>query len=241
MYNTLSNLFCLSLLLCAFQSSGQVKAAFDNSTFNNLRVGESSFVTSNLVSYEDAINEYSSIKGNPYIYEDYKLAILEDNESLLMDSVLLKYDIYNNELCVLNANSKMLTLDKSEYKSFTFIEDSISYAKVNPNYGNQFKQVIFHSEDFVLFKEVKISLIDKTKHVAGTEINDRRFKRKSKYFIYSEGNGLQEVKLKKKKFHKYLPTVYRALWVVHIRKNKDFKLKDEADYGEALRYLEAQE
>ncbi|MEE9374070.1 MAG: hypothetical protein V3V00_13545 [Saprospiraceae bacterium] len=183
----------------------------------------------NTRNYLLAIKNYDDIQGSPFLTKDAVTATLVMNNDGLIENVLVKIDIFANEIIATNDEGVDIVLDTRFYKEvfFTFNGELLSLKKVNPKHPNVFYEVLYESGNIAFFKEQKAKLRE-GKNIGITQ-SISRFNQHKKYFVSGEDGAVVKVNLKKRDVFDHFPELEAVAFREYIKSAK-IKLKMEKDY-----------
>jgi hypothetical protein len=188
--------------------------------------------------YSDIINPdiinsrvYDSYKGSPYSSDDFSAAIvvLKNGEKVNFDKV--KIDFYAN-LIIFIQDGAELALDNEIVSEVHFPNQPFSdYRKITFNGEDKFLQLMVDGSK-PLLKLTDMALVLENRQSASgysgnTDINQKVFKSKIRYFIINENTTLMEVPLSEKEFLNTFSNISNDLDA--FLKSEKIKLKKEDD------------
>ncbi len=175
-----------------------------------------------------AISEtYDEVDGSPYCFEDFNLATLVNVDGSQILNVPIKIDQYVEEIIAQDDKKEELVLDTRFYKEIFFEKEKENYSfkKVNPKHPDKFYQVIYESDNIVLFKNQEINLRKGENN--GIAQTNSIFKKQIKYYIVKD-HKLTKVNVRKKSLFSHFP-IKEATAIRNFKKRKNDILSKEKD------------
>lgn len=180
--------------------------------------------------YRAVAETYNEIDGSPYFMDDYVEATLVQNDGSLIQDIKIKVDQYVDEIVALNKEQEEVILDSRFYMELFFDKEGkhYSFKKVNPKEPNQFQEILYESDNVILFKKQEAKLrkgenigISKTKSI---------FKKQIKYYLVKRDERIR-VHLKKKNLFSQFP-IEDASSIKKFIDNNNIILSKSKDYLE---------
>lgn len=235
-------IFLLLATHCFSQGGGLQALPAGVNTNNGLMSSNSRYGSINgkgVVSYEEALKEYEEIDDSPFLHGgDIVVDIISNKDSVFHD-VIIKYDIYGEELIVIGEDGTTMILDQRYYKGFVYDNEGEKefYLRLQPR-ELRYYQVLFKDNDFIFCKKIKTTIVAETRHVPGQDIKPKKFNHNADYYVM-HNTALIGVRLKKGTAVEYFPSSYRQQ-VPRVKNELKIKrLNKEEDYIRVLREIQS--
>jgi len=182
------------------------------------------------ISYEEVVQEYSGIDDSPYLHGgEITVDIISLTDSVFKN-VLIKYDLYNNEVVVKKKDGSTIVLDQKFYKGFIYKKNKKEerYMRLKAN-DNTFYRVFFRTNDFAFYKHHKTRIEKVSRHVPGLEIKPQKFVQIKEYFVLRDQASLsvklahgEPISYFPKDYAKQVPAIKKKLKIKKLRKEKQY-------------------
>lgn len=182
----------------------------------------------NLLTNMDAL--YEGVKGTPYFIEDWKTGDISFLDGTEIIQINIRYNIYEDELEFKNSTSgQIFVIDRKRINGFRLNEpgDSLyfEYFNLKPDKPGEksFVQVLYRGETRLLLKHKKqfIRADYQGAYANGNKYDE--YKDDKDYFLVTDKETIQRIKLNKKSVLKALGDNQSAL--------KEFSLKNKIDFS----------
>ena len=182
------------------------------------------------ISYEDALAEYKTIDGSPFLHGGELTVDLITHKDSIHKDVTILYDLYNHEIIVKQKKGEDLILNQAYYNGFTYNNKGTieTYKKVHPT-DPKYYRILFQNKDFAFCKELRVKILEETRHIPGRDLNKKKFAVNKKHLII-QGKMANYTKIKNDGLIKFLPRKYRSQVADLKQKLGLKKLRKEADY-----------
>lgn len=205
--------------------------------------------------------EYSKIKGNPYLFKDWVKADIFHLEKESIEGAMIKFDLYDGSIEVKNQdvlldNSNLLEIDgekvmllndkyyhkivitrKNNPKAFKdFDVDTIHLIKgIHRDYLDTYGIVLYNGKDVKLVNTYNVNVRESKINSPGKIITNQKFTRSKGYALIKEKEKTK-VKLKGKDFYKVLG---KEEELKQFKKENKLKLKKVNEFILLLEYYES--
>ncbi len=185
---------------------------------------------------EIKINRYEEVKGTPYIYKEWRLANIIDNNNLIFENVSLNYNGYTKNFEV-RIDDQFIELNEKFYKRIDVLlpnkkEKEVYLRGVHEKFKEGFIRVLFNKDNIMLLKDFEARMIENVVQNVGIPETFRRFVPITKYFI-KNNDELTPINLNKKSIQAYFEN--KIDLDDFVKKNK-IKMKSEEDIIKILEY-----
>jgi hypothetical protein len=190
------------------------------------------FVDNYFIKKPDSLN-LENISGTPYITEGFKYGNITLRNKKRFDSVLLRFNAYNNEITFLKDGAvfaidsalEVCYLDNSRDSNTLMIFRS-GYAAIDKQTGNSYYQLMAGGNKVHLLKFIWKQLEEYT--VPGTGIRPKKeLVTLTKWYMYSEADDIHEIKLSRKSVEKALPSLVARIEVLAEKNNLKLSKDDD--------------
>lgn len=210
------------ILNCPGPSSGSSSpSTLGVSSAPSLRSSGSSFGSNfggDVMSYSDvsmfnsaarslAENNYTDIKGSPFLSEEFIEGTLITTEGMVITDVPMKYNIHTQEFVAKSHMDTDILLDERQYQEIIlpFEGKDLSFQRTNSEKPNAFYEVLFESAELTFIKEHYITVKEASSN--GITSTDKQFSQRERYYVMQGNGGLaQKTRLKKKNLLALLPS-----------------------------------
>jgi hypothetical protein len=180
---------------------------------------------------------YEGVKGSPYIFEDWKSAILVDENDSIYTDVKLNFNGYESDFEVLNGD-KFISLDDRQFKSVNVSSEHGQYIfekNLHQKFKNKFLLVVYKGAKISCFLDYSVGLTEnKINGNMGATTITKRFKYDPMHYFIINGE-LQSMRLTKGKLTNILKD--KKSINSFIKKNK-LKIANSFDLAKVLKYYE---
>lgn len=231
MFNLAFIVFCTSLLA---QPTG-VGPASQNS-WNNLNENLTHLDklmtllnNTNNGSYSKTLIRYRDIEGSPFLLDESRPATLVLTDESVVRDIPINYDLYAGDIVATLENGDQVVLD-SRFLEEIFLDlngQLMQLKKPYPDKENKFVEILYESDETVVFKEQSLSLREERN--SGISFHPAKFIQTTRYYIKGEDNSVVKINLKKKDLFDHLPQKESDA-LLNVAKTSKIKLKSEDDY-----------
>jgi hypothetical protein len=187
--------------------------------------------------YLNQLNDYSNIEGSPFWFDDELVAQVVQNNGDKINNVPILFDQYRHEILAKTKEKGIILLDEALYHKIVInrgVEKDI-FTKAHPAYPNDFFMILYEDDSFIVFKGLEVQLNESASSYVGINDKIREFRRKTKYFLQTDGDIL-ELNFKKKKFFDSFSKEETQIMKTFAKKEK-IKMKSESDYLQMIQHL----
>ncbi|PTN09479.1 hypothetical protein [Mangrovibacterium marinum] len=140
-------------------------------------------------------NTYTNIEGSPFLDENFVVGKVIINDSILIENVPLRYNIYSDKIEFKNANGQILEISNSgqvyQFKlgSHTFLESE--YRTKNETEQGVLELLV--NGNIKLYKKYRIELKEATKAIGFQDAQPNRFTPLDDEYLIAEGDAIPQV------------------------------------------------
>ncbi len=187
---------------------------------------------------------YPLYHGFPYLTKNWMPGEIEFNSGEIVDSLNFRYSSYKDELVYFNqAINTQITIDKSDIKGFSFVDENGSHHIFRKFFYNDFMKGYHYFEvlsegesDLLVYRKVNLNTVSPYKDERGV-LTNMEYVPEYRYYFYTPEKGFTGVKPNQmglvSKFVKTDQKLIRKL----LRKNK-ISITDESGLVKAWKAIE---
>lgn len=183
---------------------------------------------------------YKSIKGDPYLYEDFMYATFFGSDTIQYQSEFLNYNGYEETFEVLR-DGKKYNFSVSDYDSIVIHptkNDSLlvyeSFARGVMPADNSFANLVYHGTRLKLIREFKVKIDLRVTEAPGGSMKSERF---TKFYYYSMVKDLELTRIRIKKSDIIDKLGHEGEVKAYLKKEK-ISISDMEDLKKFLAYYE---
>lgn len=190
--------------------------------------------------------KYTDIEGSPYLFDKWKKGELVMSDSKVKEGVSLRYNIYEEQLEVLN-NKQTLALFPSSIQEFTIHTHDENERQINYRFRNGFNIQSYSKDDFFqvlydgenkLLAKLKTQLIEGSGSSYGRTDGGSIFQHSKEYYIVKPDGEIEKIRLNRRNLTKAFPDMKNDIKT--IEKQNKLNLNDEGGVAALLMYLDQQ-